>query len=398
MAPPGERRYSRAMLARRFLIIIAVIIALVVAAAIGWRIFAEPIMRVALVPSAPYVAPSAQALGPDYTNAKLWAARPDLPSVAARWTPTGFAAAPKPGVAVFFVPPTAIFDRSRWNAAVNDPDVNARIDLYLRGQASVFNGVAEIWAPRYRQATFGAFLTDKPEAAKAIDLAYGDVRAAFHAFLAAQPDDRPIILAGHSQGSLHLLRLLKDEVTGDPKLKARIIAIYAPGWPISQTADLPALGFPACTTTAQTGCVLSWLSFAEDADFTALRTRFDGAPGLTGASRKGTQILCVNPLTGAETPNAALPAANLGALTPNGDMTGGMLVPGTIGAQCLASGILDIGATPAGFPDYVLPGNNYHVYDYALFWANLRADAEGRVSAWLNANARPDGRPMPVSD
>jgi hypothetical protein len=30
----------------------------------------------------------------------------------------------------------------------------------------------------------------------------------------------------------------------------------------------------------------------------------------------------------------------------------------------------------------VLYGNNYHVYDYALFWANIRADAEARLSAF----------------
>ena len=31
---------------------------------------------------------------------------------------------------------------------------------------------------------------------------------------------------------------------------------------------------------------------------------------------------------------------------------------------------------------YVLPGNNYHVYDYALFWGSIRADAGRRLSAW----------------
>jgi len=30
----------------------------------------------------------------------------------------------------------------------------------------------------------------------------------------------------------------------------------------------------------------------------------------------------------------------------------------------------------------VLPGNNYHVYDYALFWAAIRTDAERRLKAW----------------
>jgi len=31
----------------------------------------------------------------------------------------------------------------------------------------------------------------------------------------------------------------------------------------------------------------------------------------------------------------------------------------------------------------VLPGNNYHVYDYSLFWANVRADANRRLKAFV---------------
>ena len=72
--------------------------------------------------------------------------------------------------------------------------------------ASAFNRADEIWAPKYRQAVAGAFLTDKPEAGKAIDAAYADVREAFRYFLASVPKDEPIVLAGHSQGSLHILR------------------------------------------------------------------------------------------------------------------------------------------------------------------------------------------------
>jgi hypothetical protein len=30
----------------------------------------------------------------------------------------------------------------------------------------------------------------------------------------------------------------------------------------------------------------------------------------------------------------------------------------------------------------VLPGNNYHVYDYSLFWANIRVDANRRLEAF----------------
>jgi hypothetical protein len=30
----------------------------------------------------------------------------------------------------------------------------------------------------------------------------------------------------------------------------------------------------------------------------------------------------------------------------------------------------------------VLPGNNYHVYDYALFWGAVRRDSGQRLAAW----------------
>ena len=60
------------------------------------------------------------------------------------------------------------------------------------------------------------------------------------------------------------------------------------------------------------------------------------------------------------------------------------LRPGAVPARCGERGFLLIGdneALPAMGP-YALPGNNYHVYDYALFWANIRADAERRLAAF----------------
>jgi hypothetical protein len=369
------------MLARRFLWIIAILIMVVIAAAFAYRLFGDRLLRAALVPGIAFDAAAAGA-APDYAQANSWLARPDLPSDAARWTPDGYSAATTPGVAVFYALPTALIDRSRWNAPIGDAEVDKRSEMFLRMQASVFNGVGGIWVPRYRQATSGAFMTAKPEAAKAMDLAYADVLAAFDAFVAAQPPGRPIILAGHSQGSMHLLRLLKERVAGTP-LAARIVAVYIGGWPVSVTADLPALGFPACMSPDQAGCILSWQSFARPADYTAVREAFDtylnGGMGLAGVARKGTALVCSNPLTGAATAAAVPASANLGSLVSNADFSGGSLVAKGIGAQCLASGIVDIGDPPSGFDAFILPGNNYHIYDYPLFWANLRADAERRV-------------------
>ncbi len=372
------------MYARRFLWVIAICIMLVIAAAVTYRLFGEQLIRIALVPSAPFSAPGA-ATRPDYAKLASWSAHPGLKADPARWAPAGVSANPAvsiaPKAAVFFILGTTAFDRSKWNVGLDDPKVNERTDIFLRLQASSFNSVGAIWSPRYRQATFGSFLTDKPQAAQAIDAAYADVLAAFDAFVAAQPADRPLILAGHSQGSLHLLRLLKERVAGTP-LAGRIIAVYAAGWPVSLTADLPALGIPACTAAAQTGCLLSWQSFAEPADYALVRESFDRGQGLTGAPRAGTAILCTNPLAGVMT-SAALPAArNLGSLVPEAGLKSGHVVAPGVPARCTAEGITSIGEPPLEFTAYILPGNNFHVYDYPLFWANIRADAERRAAAF----------------
>ena len=90
----------------------------------------------------------------------------------------------------FFVTPTAYLGRDRWTMPFGDAATNARTAQYLRNEATVFNGVGSIWAPKYRQATFGAFLTAKPDAGRALDLAYTDVERAFAAFVAAVPAAR----------------------------------------------------------------------------------------------------------------------------------------------------------------------------------------------------------------
>jgi len=78
---------------------------------------------------------------------------------------------------------------------------------------------------------------------------------------------------------------------------------------------------------------------------------------------------------------AAAASANLGTLVPSADLSTGAIVPVAVGAHCGDRGLLLIGDPPAMGP-YVLPGNNYHVYDIPLFWANLRADVGRRLQTW----------------
>jgi hypothetical protein len=366
--------------ATKFLWVVAIITLLFISGAILYRIFQAQLIKWALVPSAEFVEPPPRS-DRAYADAGMWFSRPGTANDPSGWRPRDMAPPPAPRASVFFVHPTSFLEKSTWNAPLDHEESRWRAGLFVQSQASAFNGVGEIWAPRYRQATFGAFLTDETSSRRALDFAYQDVLAAYEQFLKEAPAGRPIILAGHSQGSLHLMRLLQERVKGSPEQR-RIAAAYVIGWPISTSVDLPLLPLPACTRSGEAGCILSWLSFGEPADPAMIVDTWDATPGLSGQPRRGTPMLCVNPLTG-NAGDAAQAQANIGTLIPNSDLTDGTIRPGAVPARCDGRGFLLIGSDPPDMGPYVLPGNNYHVYDYTLFWSNLRADAEARLTTFL---------------
>lgn len=371
-------------MARKFLYIIAVLIVLVIAAGFVMKIYEKELTDFAigqLEPTTKFEKQEALAKN-IYDDPDMWFAREgkreNNPTL---WQPVG---APKLELrgpaAIFFIHPTSFLAKTHWNAPLDDQQSQDRARLFLRGLASSFSAAGEVWAPRYRQAAIGAFLTTKPEGKAALDDAYQDVLLAFDHFVAHVQKDRPIILAGHSQGALHLTHLLKDRIAGKPIAK-RIAAAYVVGWPVSIETDLPEMGLPGCTSPDMTGCVMSWESYADPPDYSRVLELYSATTGFNGISRKGTAILCTNPLNGGSAADA--PAeANLGTLKPSGDMSSGELVPATVPARCDNKGFLNIGE-PVDLGPYVLPGNNYHVYDYPLFWANVRADALWRVQKYL---------------
>ncbi len=380
-------------MARKFLYFIAFCIALVIGGRIAYELFQDELAQIALVPSADF-APITPLDANAYEDPALWFSRPGIGvSDPARWQPplaegaepTAPAATKDPAFAVFFIHPTSFINRTSWNAPIEgggDPEAERIARIYLRGMASPFNAASEIWAPRYRQATMGAFLTNSAEADQAIKAAYADVLEAYRYFLASVDPGTPIVLAGHSQGALHLKRLLAEEVRGSP-VADRLVAAYVIGWPVSVQHDLPAMGFPACAVPDQAGCVISWSSFAEPADPASVLNIYATSTALDGEEPGKSPILCTNPLTG-QFGGTAPAGANLGTLVPEDSMEKGELVPGLVPARCDKRGLLLIGPPPE-MGSYVLPGNNYHVYDLPLFWANTKADVIRRTEAWKTA-------------
>lgn len=367
-------------MARKFLYLVAFCVLLYLGGRLALTFYPEQLSRAAFVPSAAFE-PQAPLADSVYEDPAMWISRPGLgPSDPVRWVPTG--APPAPGAvkaAVFFIHPTSYLVGSKWNAPLDDSLANRNAKLFVKGLASPFALTQDLWAPRYRQAAFGAFLTDQREGQQAIDLAYADVLQAFDYFLASVGKDQPIVLAGHSQGALHLMHLLKDRVAGQP-LEKRLAAAYVVGWPVSTTHDLPLMGLPACTASDQAGCVLSWSSFGEPADTSMIVAAYARRKALNGLSPGGTPILCSNPLLGSQGGNAPV-SANLGTLVPTATLESGTVKPAIAAASCRPDGFLSIGDGPEMGP-YVLPGNNYHVYDVPLFWANVRTDFARRVAAW----------------
>ena len=288
-------------MARKFLYLVAGAVVLVLLAALALRLFPERLSRLAFEPSRAFevqapLPPQAWA-GPD-----LWLARPGMASPAAPQGARPASAAAQP--AVFFIPPTTYLDRSHWNAPLHpDATTEARTRQAMALVSGPFGMDAPLWAPRYRQATFGAFFSDKPEAGQALDVAYRDVLASFDQFVSQAPPDRPLVLAGHSQGALHLKRLLAERVAGKP-LAARVAAVYVVGWGVSPAHDLPAMGLPACATDNQPGCVMSWLSFAQPAGTEMAVRAFARRPALDGSGPGRLPVLCTNPLTGGAAPAA----------------------------------------------------------------------------------------------
>jgi hypothetical protein len=407
-----------ARLARKFLYLVAIIIGLVLAAAIAFSIWPQFFMRAAFVPREAFSAPPPPRANV-YADPEMWIARPGMAGEdPTRWRPrigeshplhpanspgsptidpdTVFRLAPREqrgNAAVFFVHPTSYLSSAHWNAPLDDEEANWRAGLFTRGMASIFSDAGDVWVPRYRQAALGAFLTtDVDTANQALLAAYGDVAAAYEQFLAEIGPDRPIILAGHSQGSLHLARLLRDRIAGRPEAR-RIVAAYVVGWPISVEQDLPAMGLPACETPDSANCILAWQSYAEPADTDMVTAVYDATVGFVGGSRAGTRMLCVNPISGVRD-EVAERSANRGAVRVDNDLDDGDLRADgiTTGARCDDAaadgrGFLLIGSPPEVGP-YVLPGNNYHVFDYPLFWMNVRADVDRRMAAFSEIGRR----------
>ncbi len=304
---------------------------------------------------------------PDYGQSQNWAALPTTNDAADRTPGDTLRERQRSAAAdVFFVHPT-IYRATRknnrlWNANLADDKLNEAVDAStMLNQATVFNAAGKVYAPRYRQANLEVFYEAGASVkAQALDTAYTDVLAAFDYFLTHYNNGRPILLAAHSQGTLHAKRLLADRFDGQP-LGDRLVAAYLVGMPIrrAEFSDIP-----VCTSPKQTGCFVSWRTYREDFK--------------PGPDQDDPEVAVVNPLTWTTDRTRAPATLNRGGVLYN--FAGGIM-PELVWAEIRGAGLYT--NKPSFFGDLFFNSKNYHIADYNFFWMNVRENAGTRVKSFL---------------
>lgn len=361
-----------------------------------------PVKRMVLDPKREFDR-TAEPAAPDYRDARYWAALPDKRD-GADATPIGMRnRQADAAVDVFYIHPTTYFSRAGWNQPLDDEDANRGTEFALRAQASAFNEVGRIYAPRYRQMTLNGYLSaSDSDRDKALDLAYRDVRAAFDDFLSQRSHGRPFIIAAHSQGSGHGLRLLSElmsDLAPDPALRKRLVAAYLIGAAVPQDALQQTVpGIALCATPEQTGCAVFYNTIESGAfdpgerpkRFEQVRAWYPG--GFRSVERP--RLLCVNPVTWRADREASPLSAHLGALHAERNRPLPEPQPRRVSARCDDDGLLQT-TLPDGEWRQWWFGGDQHVNDYQLFYMDIRANAAQRVAALTHSPVAAPAAPAP---
>lgn len=267
---------------------------------------------------------------------------------------------------VFFIHPTTFTAEtdSNWNASLSDAILKTKTEnstiLY---QASAFNQHARVFAPFYRQAHLRCFFTaEKFKAAIAFEKAYSDVKKAFQYYLDHYNFGRPIIIASHSQGTIHAARILKDFFDGK-KLQEQLVCAYVIGMP---TPEHYFKTISSCADSSSTGCFVGW------------RTYKRGYTDTAYIAKENFKSVVTNPLSWTSDTLFHPSSENKGGVLKNFNKIKKGVVNTNIHGNVLWS------SKPKFFGNIFLTKKNYHIADINLFYVNIRQNITVRLRSFLH--------------
>jgi len=264
---------------------------------------------------------------------------------------------------VFYVYPTLFLDKKdeRWNIPIDDSAFRKKIiDNAVRFQASAWIESGRMFVPFYRQAHIRSYRNLENGGRDALLFAYNDIKAAFQFYLDHYNNGKPIILAGHSQGSTHLTLLLKDFFDGKP-LQKQLVAAYLPGIGLKKNEFNT---IQLMTSSNEIGGFVSWNTFKRKVN----KEKFE-------MWYKGKAV--INPVTW-NSDQVADRKKHKGFLFSNNKMY----------SQSFSTHVIDgaIWITTPHFPyrSMAWTMDDYHIGDINLFWEDVKYNSKQRLSEYLN--------------
>jgi hypothetical protein len=178
----------------------------------------------------------------------------------------------------FYVYPNVDFERAPGNVTVSAVRyARSRVTPIVTRQGAMFRGVCRVFAPLYRQMTYGTYQSAREsghdyQSTPEFERAYGDVSAAFEHYLETDNPGRDIVLVGHGQGAQLLTRMLQERFDHDRHLRSRLISAVLAGplgavlVPEGRVVGGSFENLPLCEAEGQTGCVIAFDSQAATLD------------------------------------------------------------------------------------------------------------------------------------
>ena len=322
----------------------------------------------------------------------------------------------------FYAHPTTVANVFGWNSGQQGyaQGKGAKLTGFAAGtpdlmetQAGAVRGSCNLWVPRYNQVGMLALRTSSPSArpkkiAKfkaAMALAYADLAAAFRCFLEERADKtRPFIILAHSQGSILMVKVIKECLAGTPHERSFVAAYLAGGYVPKDVVSLLGGNVHVSNGPLDSGCIMSW--------DTRVRGKFspnastEGALGLNahhlywsffdgyceepvGAEDASKARVQVNPLTWAETEGSGDGGGYLGAhahgvaapeLPPDAQAWGGAV--GFSDGASTGHFLWVPGAGHMKDPGPAAGIGNLHPADVTCWFHNIEDNVPKRIEAW----------------
>ena len=275
-------------------------------------------------------------------------------------------------VDVFYVYPTIYAGESPANMDTQDTELRGAARRLIDVQASVYANTANVFAPFYRQMSLSRLNPEEDMYQnRYYQIGYRDVLRAFEYYLENLNGGRPFILAGHSQGSMVLISLMR-ECFHDPDLQKKLVAAYLIGYSITHDDFNNYPWMKPAVQSSDMGVIISFNT---------------QAPGSMGSPVLLPGAFCINPLNWTTKETPADKSLNLGAVFFNSTTSNiERESPNYAGARVDNETGALITELPEDLDTTPFPQGVYHRYDYALWYRNLQANVERRWQSYLKHN------------